>query len=196
MTQGEDTLNTTMAAPEATNNAEERAERYVGKTETQMINSARAQKGALTRFGHQVQNLLTTLTATPNRTTLQRIKEVQKKIEDKWLDIEAVQHALIDICEQNPDKHEKFFDACYKRYTEMTQVIDERIALVALPERDVTAPNPAAVCKPKEELKPGKLTLEFTPREWLNWGHKFRNCLLYTSPSPRDGLLSRMPSSA
>ena len=23
-----------------------------------------------------------------------------------------------------------------------------------------------------------------------------KNCLLYTSPSPRDGLLSRMPSSA
>ena len=26
--------------------------------------------------------------------------------------------------------------------------------------------------------------------------NKSRNCLLYTSPSPRDGLLSRMPSSA
>ena len=25
---------------------------------------------------------------------------------------------------------------------------------------------------------------------------KFNSCLLYTSPSPRDGLLSRMPSSA
>ena len=25
---------------------------------------------------------------------------------------------------------------------------------------------------------------------------EYRNCLLYTSPSPRDGLLSRMPSSA
>ena len=25
---------------------------------------------------------------------------------------------------------------------------------------------------------------------------KYSNCLLYTSPSPRDGLLSRMPSSA
>ena len=25
---------------------------------------------------------------------------------------------------------------------------------------------------------------------------KCKNCLLYTSPSPRDGLLSRMPSSA
>ena len=27
------------------------------------------------------------------------------------------------------------------------------------------------------------------------WG-KNKGCLLYTSPSPRDGLLSRMPSSA
>ena len=25
---------------------------------------------------------------------------------------------------------------------------------------------------------------------------QYENCLLYTSPSPRDGLLSRMPSSA
>ena len=32
-----------------------------------------------------------------------------------------------------------------------------------------------------------------------NWGAilaLFKCCLLYTSPSPRDGLLSRMPSSA
>ena len=28
------------------------------------------------------------------------------------------------------------------------------------------------------------------------WYEKYVNCLLYTSPSPRDGLLSRMPSSA
>ena len=27
-------------------------------------------------------------------------------------------------------------------------------------------------------------------------GYDLRACLLYTSPSPRDGLLSRMPSSA
>ena len=26
--------------------------------------------------------------------------------------------------------------------------------------------------------------------------NRFNGCLLYTSPSPRDGLLSRMPSSA
>ena len=30
----------------------------------------------------------------------------------------------------------------------------------------------------------------------LGKGHLVRDCLLYTSPSPRDGLLSRMPSSA
>ena len=29
-----------------------------------------------------------------------------------------------------------------------------------------------------------------------NYRDHFKNCLLYTSPSPRDGLLSRMPSSA
>ena len=28
------------------------------------------------------------------------------------------------------------------------------------------------------------------------WNERFTICLLYTSPSPRDGLLSRMPSSA
>ena len=33
--------------------------------------------------------------------------------------------------------------------------------------------------------------------EWLSWQiANFGPCLLYTSPSPRDGLLSRMPSSA
>ena len=30
----------------------------------------------------------------------------------------------------------------------------------------------------------------------LSFGHAVYVCLLYTSPSPRDGLLSRMPSSA
>ena len=30
----------------------------------------------------------------------------------------------------------------------------------------------------------------------LNQPGCYKNCLLYTSPSPRDGLLSRMPSSA
>ena len=35
-------------------------------------------------------------------------------------------------------------------------------------------------------------------RSNLKWsdGTPIRSCLLYTSPSPRDGLLSRMPSSA
>ena len=35
----------------------------------------------------------------------------------------------------------------------------------------------------------GKITVRH-----IGGGHK--HCLLYTSPSPRDGLLSRMPSSA
>ena len=34
------------------------------------------------------------------------------------------------------------------------------------------------------------------PWEIAYWAEKRRNCLLYTSPSPRDATLSRMPSSA
>ena len=45
--------------------------------------------------------------------------------------------------------------------------------------------------------------LGVTPQSASQWETYFRehpeemaDCLLYTSPSPRDGLLSRMPSSA
>ena len=31
---------------------------------------------------------------------------------------------------------------------------------------------------------------------WRTGSDQYGDCLLYTSPSPRDGLLSRMPSSA
>ena len=36
-------------------------------------------------------------------------------------------------------------------------------------------------------------TAEEIAQDYTAMGH---SCLLYTSPSPRDGLLSRMPSSA
>ena len=45
------------------------------------------------------------------------------------------------------------------------------------------------------------MVLEKRPSNWRKNTHKewygnLKDCLLYTSPSPRDGLLSRMPSSA
>ena len=53
------------------------------------------------------------------------------------------------------------------------------------------------------EIKPdafGGLPVNATPKEAEEFRARFNNwyqrCLLYTSPSPRDGLLSRMPSSA
>ena len=45
----------------------------------------------------------------------------------------------------------------------------------------------------KMGLKPGDLQKKPGGRPKLT---KSQICLLYTSPSPRDGLLSRMPSSA
>ena len=45
----------------------------------------------------------------------------------------------------------------------------------------------------------GILLKHFEIKNAMQSHHKFnehKTCLLYTSPSPRDGLLSRMPSSA
>ena len=43
-----------------------------------------------------------------------------------------------------------------------------------------------------DDCQRGKISFEEAKKS-LN---KYTTCLLYTSPSPRDGLLSRMPSSA
>ena len=42
----------------------------------------------------------------------------------------------------------------------------------------------------KKECRKNKSALNYISK------HKLRNCLLYTSPSPRDTEVSRMPSSA
>ena len=48
----------------------------------------------------------------------------------------------------------------------------------------------------REAIKKEKNELTTLMLQAKNKGLKTKPCLLYTSPSPRDGLLSRMPSSA
>ena len=40
------------------------------------------------------------------------------------------------------------------------------------------------------------MKLDITVEDYQKAGEEFWPCLLYTSPSPRDATLSRMPSSA
>ena len=54
------------------------------------------------------------------------------------------------------------------------------------PDVDASVDGPDATDTPTDQTNE-ELALEFT---------QCMRCLLYTSPSPRDGLLSRMPSSA
>ena len=42
----------------------------------------------------------------------------------------------------------------------------------------------------------GKIKYHYTLVDYMGQWQSGESCLLYTSPSPRDGLLSRMPSSA
>ena len=66
------------------------------------------------------------------------------------------------------------------------------------PLKGVWKPTPALL----HQLQDPDLFIDDDGSAYMFWGssNKFpirgRRCLLYTSPSPRDGLLSRMPSSA
>ena len=50
------------------------------------------------------------------------------------------------------------------------------------------------VIEHKEEVRKGKELL--SKLDLIRFNEHTRTCLLYTSPSPRDATLSRMPSSA
>ena len=46
------------------------------------------------------------------------------------------------------------------------------------------------------DKRPNHYHINASGKGWDTWGSLIKVCLLYTSPSPRDGLISRMPSSA
>ena len=58
------------------------------------------------------------------------------------------------------------------------------------------AQKPPVVVKKKEKEEEGRTKLTEAIRKMRENRQLACICLLYTSPSPRDGLLSRMPSSA
>jgi trigger factor len=62
-----------------------------------------------------------------------------------------------------------------------------------LPDAVVEKEAEIVINEKASKMKPEEIQELTSNEEKLN---EFRDCLLYTSPSPRDGLLSRMPSSA
>ena len=81
-------------------------------------------------------------------------------------------------------------DACdwtyeLEKVSDLTPVEEALNALLNCDEEGVEA----------SEATEAIAAIEVIARLQGNWG-KRSACLLYTSPSPRDGLLSRMPSSA
>ena len=75
---------------------------------------------------------------------------------------------------------------------EQTRALKQRLEQQLLQLQEVTNTGSGARIGPVNLSEQEKKWLERrSEREHLAW-----DCLLYTSPSPRDGLLSRMPSSA
>ena len=60
----------------------------------------------------------------------------------------------------------------------------------------LTGPVHVSGAEPGDTLEIRILDIELTTDWGWNIIRPLKGCLLYTSPSPRDGLLSRMPSSA
>ena len=92
-----------------------------------------------------------------------------------------------------------------KRQERKIKRIGDYAGSIKPPKFDINNPQPY----PYSDFSRGGLEraglAPATPGEWRAWfaNHTqstyvplIRHCLLYTSPSPRDGLLSRMPSSA
>ena len=75
--------------------------------------------------------------------------------------------------------------------TPVYKVMGKMFALLA-PEQE--PPRITLKCDPDHALMLRDVYPAVIPGYYMNKRHW--NCLLYTSPSPRDGLLSRMPSSA
>ena len=75
-----------------------------------------------------------------------------------------------------------------KFIAEKSQIVDSLQNAAAVAERRQTIPILANL---RLKIVEGKLEVTATDLEI-----QIKTCLLYTSPSPRDGLLSRMPSSA
>ena len=67
-----------------------------------------------------------------------------------------------------------------------------------LSDRSLNSKDDAGIKEIAEEYKMGVSTIHGAESfyEFLRPSHREKNCLLYTSPSPRDSGKSRMPSSA
>ena len=84
------------------------------------------------------------------------------------------------------------------RWNDLVQawIFDPNVMAPTYTDADVLRPPRYNAFYPKEQVKPidgetWRLELAGLVNDRQSW-----DCLLYTSPSPRDGLLSRMPSSA
>ena len=85
-------------------------------------------------------------------------------------------------------------------YGAQYEAFREEVAAFLETHKDVAPKNPTlrskeAIDWQKTLIKAGYFARTI-PAEYGGFGAKPDICLLYTSPSPRDGLLSRMPSSA
>ena len=126
------------------------------------------------RAGTQVSLVsgVSAISAISSRSSTQLTPEKSKYVSD----------SVTSLSRPGSKKGPKFYDADTTNSSNPFSL--NRVARVKSPVLDVT---------PRAKSTTGVMA-PYRPPTTMN--HNLSSCLLYTSPSPRDGLLSRMPSSA
>ena len=122
------------------------------------------------------------------------------------LDIELFDFSIIEITEKQATLEVKFkfsnpnfksimlHSIKYSIYHDDVRIAVEEIG--SSPEGFLASPNYFIITNERPVPLGDKFTIMNTGKTPGLWEALTNCCLLYTSPSPRDGLLSRMPSSA
>ena len=126
---------------------------------------------------------------------LQRLRQPERLLRILLTEVESAQHSLPATRSQQPCHHHTTQTSPNPKKTTYLKL---RTPLRNIINRTIPPNRPSM---PLHRLKhlPSAIAPILLPRDppHVEYGlDRFRACLLYTSPSPRDGLLSRMPSSA
>ena len=169
---------------------------FTDKSEQEILLSYTANKGHRTRNVNKINNLLTLQDAKYSKlteATLLGLVSALERYQDRlnifaaWLDLHKLASA-----EEHKDEAETLATATETLVNRVMQGIhdyDPPVAagaaggagqILALPQ----AYGPTA--KPVMALKPDKLSFDSNLGQVRRWKQRFRACLLYTSPSPRD----------
>ena len=176
---------------------------FADKSEQEVLLSYVAHKGHRTRYVQKIASLLDLQEAKYSKVTEATLLSYVQKMElhqdrlnifSAWLTLHELESAEVHSDEAENLAVDTL--ALAERVMESVHNYEPPVVAGAAGGAGQVAPLQGPTAKPVMALKPEKLSFDSNLGQVRRWKQRFRACLLYTSPSPRDLSTSRMPSSA